>query len=137
MTNYQILKRILHGSTVTTILHTAYIDKYKSTYCIVDFAFIKQLTYMDIIEKDSGNFETGEQHYLLSDKFIKINWEKYTKTILLKTMDDHVKRWLNEHYTYNVHPPFIEFEKAFEKIKNNTIRKKKLQKLKNESSIHK
>ena len=135
MTNYHTLKQILHGSIVTISGSVAYLDKYRSTYCIVDFAFIKQLTYMDIIEKDSGNFETDEQHYLICDKFIKRNRESKTKTILLKTMDDHVNDWIRMHYTYRVHPPYLEFEKAFQMIIKNTIRKKKLEKLKNESTI--
>jgi predicted NAD-dependent protein-ADP-ribosyltransferase YbiA (DUF1768 family) len=132
MTSYQILKSILHGATITIIDTTAYLDKYKSTYCVVDFKFIKQLIYMDIIEKDSGNFETREEHYLLNDKFIKFDDKTRQKTILLKTMDEHATSIKN----VPKHSPYLEFEKAFEKIKHNVIRKKKLEKLENESSIY-
>ena len=126
MTDYQILKKILHGSEVTIENNNAWLDRYKTSYTEVDWYFCMMLFQIKIIDVDTGNFETGETHYFLNDKFVTYD-EKNIKHISIKKIDDELKKIIG----YNNFPTFVRLSKAFDKIKNNTIRKTKLEKLEN------
>jgi len=132
MTDYQLLKRILHGSEVTIEKNDAWLDRYKSTYVKVDWDFCMMLFQIKIIDVDSGNFETGETHYFLDDKFIRFD-EKNVKHVSIKKIDEQLKdvrnNLTNRGTYYNKFPTFVRLLEAFDKIRNNTIRKSKLQKL--------
>ena len=123
MTDYQILKRVLYGAEVTIESNKAWLDRYKTSYNEIDFDFAMMLFQIKIIDVDSGNFETGETHYFLDDKFVRI--ENKIRYISIKKIDEQLKRIIG----YNVFPTFVRLSKAFDKIKNNAIRKQKLKKL--------
>ena len=123
MTDYQTLKKILHGSEVTIENNNAWLDRYKTSYTEVDWDFCMMLFQIKIIDVDTGNFETGETHYFLNDKFVKV--QNKIRHISIKKIDDELKKIIG----YNNFPTFVRLKEAFERIKRNTIRKTKLQKI--------
>jgi hypothetical protein len=123
MTDYQILKNILYGAEVTIESNKAWLDRYKTSYNEIDFDFAMMLFQIKIIDVDSGNFETGETHYFLDDKFVKV--DNKIRHISIKKIDEQLKKIIG----YNVFPTFVRLSKAFESIKNNEARKQKLKKL--------
>lgn len=68
MTDYQALKKILRLATVTVNKKNAYIDYYNK----INYSIVSILILLDIIEKESGNFDTGDNHYRLNEKFISV-----------------------------------------------------------------
>jgi hypothetical protein len=134
MTDYQILKKVLYGAEVTIEKNKAWLDRYKSTYMEVDWYFCMMLFQTKIIDVDTGNFKTGETHYFLDEKFIKYN--NRIKHILIKKIDEQLEdvrnTLTNRGSTYSKFPTYVRLLEAFDKIKNNAIRKQKLKKL-NES----
>jgi hypothetical protein len=131
MTDYQLLKKILHGAEVTIEKNNAWLDRYKSSYAEVDWDFCMMLFQTKLIDIDTGNFETGETHYFLDDKFIRFD-KKNVKHVSIKKIDTQIKDVRNNLTYYNKFSTFVRLLEAFDKIKNNTIRKQKLEKI-NES----
>ena len=66
--------KILKGSIITKTKKGAFIDKYRINYICKEIPLIlfEQLFNLDLIELDSGNFETGERHYHLNSNYISI-----------------------------------------------------------------
>jgi len=84
MTEILIFNKILKNSTITIDNVSVIIDKYKKEYLdITNYTdFIYFLCHLQIIDKDSGNWETGEKHYTLNHYFIDIiNLKVYVKDI--------------------------------------------------------
>jgi len=136
MTDYQLLKRILHGAEVTIEKDQAWLDRYKTSYNEVDWDFCMMLFQIKIIDVDTGNFDTGETHYFLDDKFVRFDEKTKIKHISIKKIDEQlndVKNTLtNRGSNYNKFSSFARIIEAFERIKNNSIRKSKLQKIEKE-----
>ena len=63
MNNIKVFKNILNGSEITLIKDDCYIDICHKTFQKIDTDFILCLIYLKIIELDSGNWETHEQHF--------------------------------------------------------------------------
>ena len=68
MTKFDIIREVFRYQEVTiTMENRAYLNKYvKSTYEI-PFTVVKSLIEIGSLQKDSGNFETGEEHYRFYD----------------------------------------------------------------------
>ena len=133
MKNYQILKRILHGSEVTMTKDTAIINKYYKYGAYseeFDFFFAMMLIQLEIIELDCGNWETGEQHYRLNEKYFKYDEKTKIKHILIKKIDNDINDYKVNIPNYKKFPTFLGVSEALEKIKKNLTRKNKLLKLK-------
>lgn len=134
MDAYNILMRILNGSTITTIqFNNAIIDKYENNPQKIDTEFVRLLHTMEFIEHDSGNLETGENHFLLNDKFITFK-EKY-KIVSISKIDKQMETYKRCNIWYiSGNKQFEEFEKAYEKVKIKSIRKEKIKRI-NESTM--
>ena len=68
----EILKRLLKGHELTTgftgenkRLEAAWINKWKDEPVMIPYAIAQWLILNKLVAEDSGNFETGEIHYLL------------------------------------------------------------------------
>lgn len=128
MTDYQVLKKIIHLSTVTINRNRAYID-----YVEIDYYFASYLTLLNILQLDSGNFETHDNHFRLNEDFIMINDK--CRIILLNEIQKQFEK-ADNNLVYSL-PGNITIEaqtakdakKVFFKVKNDLLRKKKLEKL--------
>lgn len=128
MTDYQVLKKIIHLSTVTINRNKSHID-----YIEIDYYFVSFLALLNILELDSGNFETHDNHYRLDENFIKRN--NNTRTILLNEIQKQFEK-VDDNLVYSL-PGNISFDpktakdakKVFFKLKNDLLRKKKLERL--------
>ena len=87
MENTTLLYKIIKGSTITVTKNITYIDRYKSNWETVNADFSQYLIYMEILKEVSGNFETGEVHYILNDElyfFRKFSLgDKCSKNVLI------------------------------------------------------
>jgi hypothetical protein len=133
MTNYEIFKKIINFSTITILEEkvgknlvetVAYIDKYKyDGEKINDYYFIKTLIYLEILEIDSGNWETRERHYKLNNKYI------------MRTYPDYIFDGINIKKLKNkLMKPYLiesvkELQNIFLKYETHLLRKQKLLKL--------
>jgi len=115
--------KILKGSVITTTKSGVFIDKYRKGYICkkITTVLFKELYNIELIEMDSGNWETSETHYHLNSKYISIknnikyiNLEKITKEI-----EENKHRLLIE-----------EFYDAYFSIKKDIERNQKIKKLK-------
>lgn len=129
MNDYQSIKRILNLSEVNVVGRQAYLDRYKINSVKIDYKLVVLLIVFDILQLDSGNFETYEENYFLNDKFIHRTNDN-NKIILLSKIIERFNEqvYFTQGYDFDKH---IETLKNFQKIKNNYIRKEKLIKLKN------
>jgi len=128
MENTTLLYKIIKGSTITVTKNITYIDRYKSNWETVNADFSQYLIYMEILKEVSGNFETGEVHYILNDElyFFK-NKVKHIKL-------NEIERYINEfRYFKTLSSGHIvtEIKDAFDKLKIKLLRKEKLNKLNN------
>lgn len=122
---YDITKKILFGSEVTlTNDKEAYLGRYDE---IVDYNFCFALTTREIIELDSGNWETGEEHYKLNEKFIR--WEKSTRFILINILESDLEKATSYIQPQTITYHLTEFLNAVKVIKLNDMRKQKIKKL--------
>lgn len=118
-----VLKKILYGAEITTVNgKDAYLNKYRKDSQKIDIHNINILILLDILEFDSGNFETGERHFRLGNSFYSVM--DNIKTIHLKRIGECIENSKPTSY-----PGFNELEKAYNEIKNQTIRKLKLKKI--------
>jgi len=117
MTKNQILKRIFKLSTITFHKKDAFIYHHNKPDEYVDYDFVMMLKHLNIIELDSGNFETEETHYQLNSDFIELR--------------DNI-RFINlnkiEAIT-NSSRLYYEFRSIFDIVKKELQRKSKLLKL--------
>ena len=132
MTNYEVFKKIINLSTITIVKDkAAYINKYNSNFETIDYAFAKLLINFEILELDSGNFETAEQHYMLNDKYIIMNSDYKLSGIDVKKIEIDLKIPIVNKSWFGWSDNFFEIQNIFLKFKKNTIRKEKLLKIKN------
>lgn len=74
----QFLIDIINYSELTVCDNGTYwINKYKSNWKKVDEELALCLVQSSVVELDSGNFETGEEHYILSFRGNKLNRIEY------------------------------------------------------------
>jgi len=128
MTDYKVFEKIIKFAEITlTKNRKAYINKYKSDCEEIDYNFIKTLINSDILSLESGNFETGEEHFMLDDKYIKIDNMYNLIGIDVKLMEKNLEipegRKPRESFSI--------LQKIFLRFKQNTIRKQKIQKINN------
>ena len=125
MTDYQTLKKIFYLSIVTLNKNKAHIN-----YIEVDYNLISFLTLLNILELESGNFETHDNHYRLNEKYIKIN-NKIIHVSIKDIESDFERCDDNLYYKYSdsevKSAKYI--KEVFYKLKNNLQRKAKLEKL--------
>lgn len=118
MTDYQLLKRILHGAEVTIEGNQAWLDRYKTSYNEVDWDFCMMLFQIKLIDIDTGNFVTGETHYFLDDKFVKI--QNKIRHISIKKIDEQLEdvknRLPNRGSNYNKFPSLVRVLEAFDEL---------------------
>lgn len=114
--------KILKGAVITKDRNGCFLNKYvrDCSHQKIDSDLFKILEYYKIIEHESGNWETHESHYQLSERFIIIRDDircvNFTK--IQEVIYEH-----NQHYYY------YRFNAAFESIKKDVVRKTKLNKL--------
>lgn len=63
--NCNILKGLI-GHEVTVNKETAYLDKYRLKSYELNYSEIMSLIFYDYLELESGNFENGDEHYILN-----------------------------------------------------------------------
>lgn len=122
MTKNQIINRIFNLSEITyTSTKFIYIDKYSNNSIEISDVetklFISDLLTYNILELDSGNFETKEMHYILHSDFYKN--EHQNRIILFNKILERIEERTK---IYNI-------KKVFEDFKNKEIRKQKLKNL--------
>jgi activator of 2-hydroxyglutaryl-CoA dehydratase len=125
-----ILKKIICGAEITTIdgLVECCLNKYNSKpYEIIDRELIKTLIEMDIIEFESGNFETHERHYRLNDKFV--SRENNVKTIKIGAIWKAILTNNCQYIYLPKHSMQMEIQNSFSELKNQLLRKEKLKKI--------
>lgn len=124
MNNSTLLYKIIKGSTITMTKNVCYIDRYKSSWSVVNSDFAQYLIYMEILEEDSGNFETGEVHYKLNEKFYyfknKIKHIKLNEIELCINNFKYIK-------TLSAGKIVTEIIEEYSKLKTKLLRKEKLQ----------
>ena len=130
MTKNQIISRIFNLSEITyTATKFIYIDKYSDNHVeILDtntILFFNDLLTFNILEMDSGNFETKEIHYRLNTNFYKN--DNGTRTIFFNKILEEIDE-VSKHYN-----SYSNIKGVFEDFKNKEIRKQKLKKLKIEN----
>lgn len=125
-----ILRQIIYGAEVTVCNFQCCLNKYNSKqYKIVDYELINALIGMNIIEQNSGNFETHECHYSLNENFLLR--ENNIKTIKI---DDIYRAILINNCKYislNEHHINRRIENSFSELKIQLLRREKLKKIQN------
>jgi hypothetical protein len=118
-----VLKKIIYGAEITTVNgKEAYLNQYRKASQKIDIHNINILILLDILEFDSGNFETGERHFRLGESFYSIM--DNIKTIHLNRIGKCI-----ESNKPTLYPGFNELEKAYNDLRNQLIRKEKLKKI--------
>ncbi len=117
-----VLKKILYGAEVTTVNGKEAYLKYRNNSQKIDIHNINVLILLEIIEIDSGNFETGERHFRLGESFYSVM--DNIKTIHLNRIGKCIESTKPSGY-----PGFNELEKAYNDLMNQLIRKEKLKKI--------
>lgn len=103
----------------------AYVDAaHRPTSYEVDWNLVNSLIHCDILDIDSGNWETGERHYTLDEKYYELS--KLEKIVELKQI---ITNWFYHNSNYQkLLEEFLILEKTEE-------RKCKIKKIENESKI--
>jgi predicted metal-dependent hydrolase len=130
MNDYETLKKIIFLSEVTLSKNKAYIN-----YIEVDYLLISFLILLNILDLESGNFETQETHYRLHFKFIKK--ENNSIHISFKEIQKEFERCDDSLiYNYIENKYAKDVKKIFYRIKNNLQRKVKLEKINSIKTIY-
>lgn len=131
MSEEAIIEKIMFGATLT-INYKQYVAHMDNNLIEVDYKFAELLSYFGIIEQDSGNWETGDKHYLLSDRFvrnrkIKLNYIiEHLEMMRVKT-GSMLPLLIN---SWDTDKRFLRLKDALENIKLKYLRKEKLEKIK-------
>ena len=124
----RIINSLLSGYEITEFRDDTYWMGYwcanKENCYKIDINIFNSLKYCDFIELDSGNFETGERHYIINIP----NRTKYRLKNLYNLIDRIVLRAHAVNFEYDILAVLIDM-----KIKEE--RKYKLKKLNEESNI--
>lgn len=118
--------KILKGSVITTSPDGVYIDKYRLGCACkkISRSLFNVLFYLELIEHDSGNWETQETHYHLNLNYVSIktdikyiNLGEITKKIEENRLDANMSS---------------EFYDAYFSVKIDIERNQKIKKIKDE-----
>lgn len=67
---YKTLKQIIGYCEITVNSNSAVMNKYKLTGAVeLDYNIVEKLIRYGILVEDSANFDTGETHFVLEEKF--------------------------------------------------------------------
>jgi len=122
------LLKILNGAVITETRNGNFINKYVFDCSCHELRkdLFNILYNIELIELDSGNFETHERHYMLNEKYISI--KNNIKCVNLKEITNLIQ--CRSHIFYVT----TEFCDAYFSIKKDIERKRKLNKLRNVSN---
>lgn len=124
LSNYDTFKKILAGDCVTTVGDVSYLNRWgqHDVESILNNEFINYLVRNNILDEDSGNFETGETNFYLNPEFVSVDGG--FRTVYMWK----VYRQVTE-YRFSPEAQRELFIQILDKIKNAELRKLKLDKL--------
>ena len=115
------LLRILYGSVVTKKNTTFYLDLYSKNWKEVNSPeLIKTLINVDLLELESGNWDTRERHYILNTRYV--SYEDGVRHVNLKKFTEKFKG-----YSFLIVSDKV--KQAYFSVKKSLERKYKLEKL--------